>query len=430
MNTFLKRLQNLDEQNTPVKTVIIGMGAMGKGLYHQTNITPGITCLAIADLDIERCISAAKIADREYKKVTSAEELKNTIEKGLLAITSNGTLLADYEPADVLIEATSAIEEGAKYVLAALENKTNVVLMNAEIDLAFGPYFMKVAQNNGVVCTSIDGDQYGVIKRLMDEIELWGFELVMAGNIKGYMDLYSNPTAIIPEADKRNLDYKMCVSYTDGTKMCIEMALNANEYGMKTDIPGMHGPRTEHVSEVLNVFNFDKIWKEKGKIPVVDYVLGSEPGGGIFVVGYNEHPYQKSMMEYYKMGTGPYYVFYRPMHLCHVEAMRTTIEAVLDKKVLMMPEKGFQTNVFAYAKKDLKAGATLDGLGGYFCYGLIENCDPKVEPTGLPILLAEDIKLIRDVSKDEKINLEDVEYNSKDYKFDIYYKALQVSKEL
>ncbi|MFV2016041.1 MAG: homoserine dehydrogenase, partial [Candidatus Heimdallarchaeota archaeon] len=412
---FLNRLQNLD---TPVKSVIIGMGAMGKGLYHQANITPGIECLAIADLDIERCVNAAKIADREYKNVTTAEELASTINDGTLAITSNGMLLADYNEVDVLIEATSAIEEGAKYVIKALNNSVNVILMNAEIDLAFGAYFMQVAKENDVVCTSIDGDQYGVIKRLMDEIELWGFELVMAGNIKGFMDLSSNPTKIIPEADKRNLDYKMCVSYTDGTKMCIEMAINANQYGMRTHIPGMHGPKTSHVSEVLDVFNFDKIWKEKGKVPLVDYVLGSEPGGGIFVVGYNDHPYQKNMMSYYKMGNGPYYVFYRPMHLCHVEAMRTTIEAVLDKKVLLMPEKGFQTNVFAYAKTDLKANTTLDGLGGYSCYGLIENCDPKVEPTGLPILLAEDIVLKRDIMKDEKINLEDVEYNSKDYKFD------------
>ena len=65
----------------------------------------------------------------------------------------------------------------------------------------------------------------------------------MAGNIKGFLDRYANPTTIIPEADKRNLDYKMCTAYTDGTKLNIEMALLANALDLKTIVPGMHGPK-------------------------------------------------------------------------------------------------------------------------------------------------------------------------------------------
>jgi predicted homoserine dehydrogenase-like protein len=91
--------------------------------------------------------------------------------------------------------------------------------MNSEIDLIFGPYLTEKALENGVVYTSCDGDQYGVIKHLIDDLRFWGFELVMAGNIKGFLSRYANPTTIIPEADKRNLDYKMCTSYTDGTKL-------------------------------------------------------------------------------------------------------------------------------------------------------------------------------------------------------------------
>ena len=53
-------------------------------------------------------------------------------------------------------------------------------------------------------------------------------DLVMAGNIKGFLDRYATPASIIAEADKRNLDYRMCASYTDGTKLCIEMAIIAN----------------------------------------------------------------------------------------------------------------------------------------------------------------------------------------------------------
>ena len=93
------------------------------------------------------------------------------------------------------------------------------------------PICLAHARKEGVVYTSADGDQHTVLKRLINEIELWGFQTVLAGNMKGYLDRYSNPTAIIPEAEKRFMDYQMCASYTDGTKLCIEMALIANAIG-------------------------------------------------------------------------------------------------------------------------------------------------------------------------------------------------------
>ena len=85
----------------------------------------------------------------------------------------------------------------------------------------YGPLLLELAMEEGVVYTCADGDQPTVIKKLIDDITLWGFDLVMAGNIKGFHDRYTNPTKIAPEADKRLLDHKMCSSYTDGTKLCV-----------------------------------------------------------------------------------------------------------------------------------------------------------------------------------------------------------------
>ena len=73
-------------------------------------------------------------------------------------------------------------------------------------------------------------------------------------------------------------------------------------------------------------------------------------------MGYCEHPYQRDMLAYYKMGRGPFYLFYRPYHLCHVEALECVADAVLDGRSLLEPAAGFRTNVFAYAKRDLRAG--------------------------------------------------------------------------
>ncbi len=427
MTSMLTRLKTLQK---PIKVAIIGIGSMGKGLYYQGSITPGIETVAIADIKINKAVECAESFGKPYKIVDDIEGLHEAIDAGLLGICEDGELLAKSEAADVLLESSNAMGPGGRYAEIALNNGKHVIMMNAEADLIFGPYLMGLAQQNGLVYTSSDGDQPGVIRRLIDEIELWGFEPVIAGNIKGYMDRYVDPTIIIPEADKRNLDYKMCSSYTDGSKLCVEMALVANALNMKTAVPGMYGPRAQHVSDVFEVFDLNTIWADRQ--PVVDFMLGAEPKGGVFAVGYCDNEYQQSMLSWFPpdMGKGPFYIFYRPYHLCHIEAFATVAEAVLDGHSLLQPAYGFQTNVYAYAKRDLRAGDKLDGFGGYACYGLIENCVDNEEKPGLPICLAEELTLKRDIPKDQKIYLADSEIdpNREDYR--LYSKAVEASKAI
>jgi predicted homoserine dehydrogenase-like protein len=158
-------------------------------------------------------------------------------------------------------------------------------------------------------------------------------------------------------------------------------------------------------------------------------VLGAEPDGGVFAIGYCAQEYQRNMLRYYKMGEGPYYVFYRPYHLCHIEAMSSVADAFLFGHSLLEPSCGLRTNVFAYAKRNLVEGHSLDGIGGYTCYGMIENCPPATVPLGLPIALADDVILKRDVERDERILLSDIEYNSDRFDFNLYFKSLKLQGE-
>ena len=155
----------------------------------------------------------------------------------------------------------------------------------------------------------------------------------MLGNIKGFLDRRANPTSIIREANIRKLDYRMCTANTDGTKLNIEMALVGNVYGARPVQQGMLGPRAGNVGETLSLFPLERLWD--GKTPLVDYILGAEPGGGIFVIGHSADPYLRDMMRYYKMGEGPFYVFYRPYHLCHIEAVSAAVSAVERREPLM-----------------------------------------------------------------------------------------------
>lgn len=417
MAELLSKLRALQKD---IRIGIIGIGNIGKGILYQTTITPGIKCLAIAEIDVDKAVLWAKELKLDFRIAATSSEVTTAIEMGKLAICEDGLLLSGCDQIDVLVDSSSSISGGLHYAQKAILQHKHMVMMNSEADLIFGPYLSRLADNEGVVYTSADGDQHTVIKRLMNETELWGFKTVMAGNMKGFLDRYSNPTKIIPEADKRFLDYKMCTSYTDGTKMCIENALVANAINGYAVTPGMLGPRVDDIYNIFDYFDLASLWDNNR--PIVDYVLGAYPPGGVFVIGYNDHPHQSKSIRWYpsKLGDGPFYLFHRPFHLGHIETMACIAEAFLDNVALLKPDYGFVTNVYAYGKKVLQAGETLDGIGGYATYGLIENCQDNLEEPGLPICLAENVVLKRDIQRDEKIYMEDITYDASDDRF-IYF---------
>lgn len=420
--TLSQRLRRLEKE---IQVAIIGIGSIGKGLVYQSHRTPGIKPVAISDIRIEKAIECAEWLKFDYKVVTNVSELNKCVEDGKVAVCQNGEVLASSPLVDVLIESSNAIIEGARHALQGIATGQHIVMMNYEAELMYGPYILQKANEQGVVYTCADGDQPTVIKTLVDELDLWGFDLVMAGNMKGFMDRYTDPTKIVPEADKRNLDHKMCSSYTDGSKLCVEMAVLANALDLRTAVPGMYGHKLNSIYDIFDAYNFEEIWKDRKG--VVDYVLGAQPKGGVFAIGYTEEKFQQHTLDWFPpdMGPGPFYLFYRPYHLGHIEAMACVAEAYLDHSARLQPNYGMKTNVFAYAKKDLKAGELLDGMGGYASYGLIENLSDNKDNPGIPICIAENVKLKRDFRKDERIGLKDVEFDRNDPSFDLYFKALE-----
>lgn len=424
MTDLLSRLRALPKT---IKVGVIGVGNIGKGIVYQVSATPGVTCVAIAEVEIERAMNWAVQLKLPYTVVDTAAEMNKAIEKGKLAICNDGTLLSSCDLVDVVVDSSNSIQGGLQFALTAIANHKHIVMMNSEADLVFGPRLLKKAIQAGVVYTSADGDQHTVLKRLINEIELWGFQTVMAGNMKGFLDRYSNPTTIIPEAEKRFMDYKMCASYTDGTKLCIEMALMANAIGGGTVCPGMLGPRIKDIYDIFTCFDFPTLWD--GKTPLVDYVLGAYPPGGVFVVGFNDHPHQMETLKWYppsRIGPGPFYIFHRPYHLGHFEVIASIAEAFLDGWAVLQPTYGYLTNVYAYAKIDLKKGSILDGIGGYAAYGLIENCADNLDNPGLPICLAENVTLLHKVQKDDRILLKDVSFDPSTPKFDFSHLESEV----
>jgi predicted homoserine dehydrogenase-like protein len=246
---------------------------------------------------------------------------------------------------------------------------------------------------------------------MIEEIESWAFRIVMAGNIKGFLDRHATAQGLLEEARIRNLNPVQCCAYTDGTKLNIEMALVANGTGLLPSARGMIGPVARRVNEVLELFDFGQ-YPESG---VVDYILGAEPGGGVFVVGHCDDPLQQRYLKYYKLGAGPYYLFYRPYHLCHLETTRAIALAALYSRPVLQPTHPLTADVYAFAKRDIFPGEVAPhGIGGDHAYGLIDRCAEAGQQGLLPIALLEVgagkvPRFRRGVERDQPIRFEDVE---------------------
>jgi predicted homoserine dehydrogenase-like protein len=142
---------------------------------------------------------------------------------------------------------------------------------------------------------------------------------------------------------------------------------------------------------------------------MVDFLVGAAPGNGAFVLGYSEDPVKAAYLNYLKMGDGPVYVFYTPFHLPQLEIPLTVARAVLFNDATVAPSGGPVCDVLSVAKRDLKAGEILDGLGGFTCYALIDNYDVSRQENALPMGVSEGCRLKKDISKDQVVTYKDVE---------------------
>jgi len=319
-------------------------------------------------------------------------------------VTSDPLLLCRAPDIDAIIECTGEVEHGAHTVTEAIANRKHVMLMNAELDATVGPILKVLADDMGVVITNADGDEPSVAMNMFRFVRSIGYRPVLAGNVKGFLDHHRNPDTQKGFADAHGQRPFMVTSFADGTKLSLEATTLANATGFKVTKPGMEGRQLAHVRDLLDCYDP----KELLDRPVVDYVLGAEPGSGAFVIGYNDDPQLRPYMSYFKMGDGPLYMFYRPFHLTHLEAPLSVARAVLFGDASIAPAGPPVCEVATIAKRDMETGDELDGIGGYTCYGLIDNVENTRRDNALPIGLAVGARLTRPVGQDEPVRMADV----------------------
>jgi predicted homoserine dehydrogenase-like protein len=399
-------LQIREAEHRPIRVGVVGAGATGRAIALQLGTpVPGIWLAGIANRTLkhgERAFREAGI--REWETVGTPHAAEASISRGVPVLTDDSSVLTRCNAIDLIVEVTGTVDFGAGVVLEAFSHGKHVVLVNAELDSLIGPILKAKADQAGVVLTHTDGDEPGVAMTLFRYVQSVGLRPVAAGNIKGMVDYYRTPDTQRDFAAKHDQDVRKVTSFADATKLSMETTVLANATGFGVARRGMCGPACGYVRELAHLLPADAMLRGG----IVDYSVGALPYTGAFVVVHEENPYKKTQLAYYKLGDGPFYVFYTPFHLPHIQLPSTIARAVLHGDPTVAPSAGPACEVLTVAKRDLRAGEALDGVGGFCSYGLIDNHATARAADALPIALSEDCVLVRDIAKDEVVRFDDV----------------------
>ena len=405
------KLEKLEKDGTPILVGIVGAGQMGQGMVSQMHLMVGMNPSIVADINIENAKKAfinAGITEDKIKCTKNVDESDEWIAQGNYVVTDDAKVITESKKIQVLIEATGVTEVGAKIALDTIMGKKHLVMLNAETDVVIGPLLKKLADNAGIVYTGAAGDEPAATKELFDFAKAAGFDVRVIGKGKNNkIDKDCNPDTVLEEATRRGVNPHMLASFKEGSKTMVELAVMSNATGYIPDVRGAHGIKGE-VNDVPKVFSLKEEGGILNKYGVVDFVDGIAPG--VFVVVSSKLEEVRKEMKYLDMGDGPNYILYRPYHLCSLETPLSAAKAVIDNEATIAPMGGLVSEVITIAKKDMKAGEKLDGIGGYTVYGSVEVYETAKEANALPVgLITKNTTLTKDVKKGDVITYDMVQ---------------------
>jgi predicted homoserine dehydrogenase-like protein len=306
-------------------------------------------------------------------------------------------------------------------------------MVNVEADVLAGPLLAEEARKAGVVYSLAYGDQPALTAEIVDWARATGFRVVAAGKGTKYLPAYHDVTPegvwshyglTAGEAQSAGMNPQMFNSFLDGTKSAIEMAAIANACTLGVPSDGLLFPPCG-VDDLPHIMRP----KEKGgvleKSGVVEVVSSLERDGrpvfrdlrwGVYAVLEAPNDYAADCFKQYGLKTdasGRYAAMYKPYHLIGLELNISILSAALRGEPTGAPD-GFRADVVATAKRDLRAGEMLDGEGGACVWGKLMPARTSVEIGGLPIGLANRVRLVRDVALGRSVTWADVAIDEAD----------------
>ncbi|KXH24974.1 hypothetical protein CSAL01_12388 [Colletotrichum salicis] len=263
------------------------------------------------------------------------------------------------------------------------------------------------AREAGIIYSMAYGDQPALIAEMVDWARTAGFEVVCAGKGTKHLPVYhySTPDTVwnhygFTKEQLAGGDFnpQMFNSFLDGTKSALEMAAVANGCDLSPPTNGLGFPPCGvwDLPNVLKPINDGGQLEKTGTVEVVSCMEKDVDG---FSTIYD--------------GASTWYAAqYKPYHLIGLE-LGISVATIMVRGEPTGQTKTWAGDVVATAKRDLKAGETLDGEGGFTVYGKLVTAEDSMAIEGLPIGLAHGFVLKHDVQKDHGLTWQDVEYSEK-----------------
>ncbi len=403
----------------PVRAGLIGAGKFGSMFLSQVPHIAGLEVSAIADLDPDAARRACRTVGWEDARVDAT------------AFLDDGTALAQRDNVDVVIEATGNPRAGIGHARSAIAAGKHVVMVNVEADVLAGPVLAAEARSAGVVYSMAYGDQPALVAEMVDWARATGFEVAAAGKGTKYLpayhavtpdDVWSHYGLTVDEARAAGMNPQMFNSFLDGTKSGIEMVAIANACGLSVPAQGLAFPPCG-VDDLAHVLRPRAVGGQLDADGMVETISSLERDGrpvfrdlrwGVYVVLKAPNDYAAACFQQYGLptdATGQYAAMYKPFHLIGLELSISVLSAALHKEATGQARE-MRGTVVAVAKRDLKAGEKLDGEGGYTVWGKAQPIAKAQE--ALPIGLADDVALARDIPAGNVLTLQDVSLRDDD----------------
>ena len=417
-------LREREDAGQPIRVGLIGSGRFGTMYLSQARNIPGVRVAAIADINTARAReSLARVDWPEADIVDSVDDLTD----GKTAVIADAMDLFRTD-IDVIVEATGNPIVGIKHALAAIDSGKHVMMVTVEADALAGPALAKRAKEAGDVYSMAFGDQPALIWELIDWARTSGFDVVCAGKGAKYLPGYHqmNPDNVwehweFSEELKQSgqLNPYMHTSFRDGTKAAIEMAAVANAAALVPSDEGITFTpgNLEEIATICRPKEVGGVLAHEGTVDVMSSYtregdwIPHNTQEGVFVVVKATNDYVAECFQEYPWHpdpTGQYAALYRPYHYVGLELNVSIANAVL-RGIATGTAVGFTADVVATAKKDLAAGDTLDGEGGFAVYGKLVSARTSVAEGYLPVALAHHVPLKRDIKQGESVRWDDVE---------------------
>jgi predicted homoserine dehydrogenase-like protein len=300
-------------------------------------------------------------------------------------------------------------------------------MVNVEADVLAGAVLAREASAAGVVYSMAYGDQPALVSEMVDWARAAGFKVVAAGKGTKYLPAYHEVTPddvwthyglTREEAAKAGMNPQMFNSFLDGTKSAIEMAAIANACGLDAPEDGLLFPPcgVDDLAEVLKPRALGGGIEKAGVVEVISSLnrdgtpVFRDLRWGVYAVFEAPTDYAAACFRQYGLKTdssGRYAAMYKPYHLIGLELGISVLSAALRGEPTGSAET-FRADAVAVAKRDLKAGETLDGEGGYTVWAKCLPATRSLAADLLPIGLAHRVKLARPVAKGAVLSKRDV----------------------